>query len=138
MGMDEQDPAGAGAPPTPPRLPARVLTMAEERQRRQRKATVGEVEDAMRNLMRLVKQQFAARDKILLELVAQEQTLDPGWAPPPGPPPNEPGAPPEGADATPDPALTAASAAPTSAFSEAAVAASGHEDGYVDRGEGEE
>lgn len=74
--------SGSNGAPRGPAHPQRHLTLARETQRRAQKATVGEVEDGLRNLMRLVKAQFAARDALIADLMALVQTLDPGWSPP--------------------------------------------------------
>lgn len=90
---DGKNDNGAGGPPRKPVMP-RALTLAGESQRRARKATVGEVEDGLRNLMRLVKQQLGARDQLIKaqdavietfaaaieELEHAVKELNPGWA----------------------------------------------------------
>lgn len=90
--MDPNDDGTAG----PPKLKVmpRQLTMAGEAQRRGRKATVGEVEDGLRNLMRLVKGKVDALEALTRSQDAVIETLlgtideletalketNPGWA----------------------------------------------------------
>jgi hypothetical protein len=81
--------------PTPkPPTAAELRTMASERRRRDRKATVGELEDGLRNLMRLTKTRVSALETLIqsqdavidtlcvtieaLETAVRE--LNPGWA----------------------------------------------------------
>jgi hypothetical protein len=85
---------GDDQPTSKPPSAAELRTMASERRRRERKATVGELEDGLRNLMRLTKTKISALETLIqsqdavidtlcvaiesLETAVRE--LNPGWA----------------------------------------------------------